>query len=189
MKQIVSTEIITPELSEGAILNELMEGFREDYLCLHCLLKIHKPTRFMEIGTHKGTGTKIIKNALGEASEVISLDLSAPEAILTNQYPESGKLGENCDLPFKQIMGNSLNYDFTWHYPINGWFIDGEHDYQHVYRESREAIKSKAQIIIYHDADMHPVFHSITDAFKMPGGENYELFRIIDTRIAYAKIK
>ena len=35
--------IVTPELSLYAILNKEFHGFEQDYIVMHCLLKIHKP--------------------------------------------------------------------------------------------------------------------------------------------------
>lgn len=188
MKQIKSTEIVHPELEQGAIYNDEHPGFHMDYLVLHCLLKTHKPQRFFEVGTNMGTGTKIIKNALGGSSEVFSLDLPTELAHVSLQHPISeGKgdsVGHKCDLPFTQLRGDSMKFDYKSAYPIDGWFIDGEHDYEHPNHEAKEAIKSGANIIIFHDADIKEVYDAIVDAFE--GNEDYELVRVVDTRIAYA---
>ena len=173
MLKIKFTDIFSEELASDAILNEEYTGFKEDYLTLHCLLKIHKPASFLEIGTNMGTGTKIIKNALGPDSTVYSLDL-----------PKGDKVGERCDLPFTQLRGDSLLYPYNELGPIEGWFIDGEHDYLHANHEAKAAIANGAKLIIFHDADIHEVYNGITDAFE--GNESYDLFRVSDTRIAYA---
>lgn len=183
--------IVTPALMQGAILNEEYTGFKEDYSVLHCLLKKYKPKRFLEIGTNMGTGTMIIKNALGEGSEVFSLDLPTHLAHASLQHPIMEGKGDNvgikCTLPFTQLRGSSLEYDYKPLYPLHGWFIDGEHIYQNVFAETGFAIKSKAKIIIYHDTDIADVFNAIVDSFdKHNGNKHYTLYRVFDTRISYA---
>ena len=188
MKQIAYKKIVDSALAKGAILNEGCAGFREDYLVLHCLLRKYKPKRFFELGTNLGVGTAIIKNALGDDSEVLSLDLPTELAHTSKQHPISeGKgnhLGELCKLPFTQLLGDSMKYDYAQHYPIDGWFIDGEHDYKHPHHETLMAIESGAKIIIWHDADMVLVNFAIRDA--MAWAKNYELYHVKGTRIAYA---
>ncbi len=61
---------------------------------------------------------------------------------------------------------------------------DGEHDYIHALHESTQAFLSVARLIIWHDSDMNEVHRGIVDAGR--DFNNYKLFRIIDTRIAYA---
>lgn len=188
MIEITSDNIITPELEEGAIYHDAQEGFHTDYLLLHCLLKIYKPKRVCEIGTHLGVGTKIIKNALGESAKVFSLDLPEELAHVSLQHPisegKSEAVGSRCDLPFTQLWGDSRGFDFSKIYPIDGWWIDAEHQYENVYHETQEAIKSNAKIIIYHDANMEEVWSAILDSFEGKG--NYILHRVTDSAIAYA---
>lgn len=178
-------DIYTEELAEGAILNEEFEGFKEDYLILHCLLRKHKPKRFLEIGTNMGTGTKIICNAIPDA-KVYSLDLPPEDAHKSLQHPISegkgSKTGTFCDLPFEQIFCDSLEFEYENIQPIDGWFIDGEHDYRHPYHETKNAMWYGPKIIIWHDSDIQNVYNAITDAIEA----DYKLYRVIDTRIAYA---
>lgn len=179
-------DIVTPELEEGAIYNDEFTGFHEDYLVIHCLLKIHKPKKLLEIGTNTGTGTNIICNAIPDA-EVLSLDLPYELNHLSKQQPLSeGKgylVGAYCKRPYTQLWGNSLEYDYTQHKDIEGWFIDGEHEYVNVKHESKAAVASGAKIIIYHDADMAGVWQGITEVLLKT---NYTLYRVNGTRIAYA---
>lgn len=199
------SDIVTPELLAGAIENNEYEGFREDYHVLHCLVRKYKPKTFCEVGTNMGTGTNIICNAvysyLGEEKSVVfpcgqtwavcSLDLPTELAHISLQHPISegkgDKVGERCKFPFAQLRGDSLNFDFT-EYPCEGYFIDGEHDYIHPYRESGFALMMGAKIVIWHDADITDVRRAINDVFKdnQLFRDNYQLFRVTDTRIAYA---
>lgn len=182
-------DIVTPELASGAILNEEFQGFKEDYLVLHCLLRKYQLKRFCEIGTNMGVGTKIIKNALGSKSEVFSIDLPTELAHVSLQSPLSegkgDKVGSLCNLPYHQIRADSTLYDYREIYPLDGFYIDGDHTFINVYMESEQAYKSGARIIIYHDSDIKEVMEGITAA-KIMYGEGYELYRVTDTRIAYA---
>lgn len=179
-------DIVTPELSAGAIINNEYHGFKEDYLVLHCLLKTYKPKTFFEIGTNMGRGTMIIKNALGGDSTVYSLDLPTELAHISLQHPinegHGDKVGLLCKLPFVQLRGDSMTFDFS-PYPCEGVFIDGEHDYDHPYRETCEIVKTKPKLIVWHDSDIQVVHDAIVNAMK---GKSYKLYRVVDTRIAYA---
>lgn len=191
------SDIHNEELAAGAILNEEYHGFREDYLILHCLLRKYNIKSVFEVGTNMGTGTKIIKNAImpyynDDDTVVYSLDLPTELAHISLQHPISeGKgdsVGHRCDLPFIQLRGDSMNFDYS-PYPAEAYFIDGEHDYMHPKHEAMHAIRNKARLIIFHDADMGPVYNAIIDAFQTVQQHNvfeYKLYRVKDTRIAYA---
>jgi predicted O-methyltransferase YrrM len=183
-------DIYDEKLAEGAIINDRMEGFREDYLVLHCLLRKYKPRLFMEIGTHTGFGTMIIKNALGKDSVVYSLDLPDREATKSKQHPISeGKtipVGGECTLPFIQLRGDSLDTALSL-FHCDGFYIDGEHDSNHVCAETMKALIGDAKIIVWHDADMPEVEKGIKKA--MENIKPYNLYRVIDTRIMYATKK
>ena len=61
--------------------------------------------------------------------------------------------------------------------------MDTDHTYQNVFIETRKITLARPKIIIYHDTDVEEVYAAIVDAMK---NQPYELFRVIDTRIAYA---
>lgn len=182
------SEIVNDELLQGNIDNDEYHGFLEDYRVLHCLMRLYKPQRVCEVGCNMGTGTKIIKNSLGENSEVFSIDLPFELSHVSLQSPVSeGKgdsVGHRCDLPFTLIRADSMTFDYKSIYPINGWFIDGEHDTIHAEHECKEAIKSKAKLIVLHDSDMSEVMQGILNAFD--GNKDYNVYRVDGTRIAYA---
>lgn len=192
IRQKLYKEIVTEELSKGAVINNCHDGFERDYLVLHSLIKIYGNdiSRFLEVGTNKGMGTKVIKNALGGNSTVYSLDLPLELCHMSDEYPMiSGKdhLSCMCDLPFIQLRGDSTKFDYNSIYPIDGWFIDAKHSYDNVLIESKEATRLKAKLIVWHDADIDAVCRAITDAFK--DDRRYDLFRVTDTRICYATRK
>lgn len=177
-------DIYTDELAEGAILNTEYHGFREDYLILHCLLRKYQPKSVFEIGTNLGRGTKIIKNALPD-SDVYTLDLPTELAHISLQHPISegkgDRVGHKCDLPFTQLRGDSMKFDYS-KYPCEAYFCDGEHDFEHPFHETTEIIKLNPKLIVWHDSDITEVWDAITKAIT----KDYELFRVTDTRIAYA---
>src|SRR5436190_20637474 len=130
-------DIYAEKLAKGAIVNDRMEGFKEDYLVLHILIKRFRPTTFMEIGTHTGMGTMIIKNALGKYSILFSLDLPDDKAFKSKQHPLSeGKkgVGFECTLRYHQLRQDSslFNQKFP-SYEI--YFVDGEYTLEHVLDE------------------------------------------------------
>lgn len=192
MKPVAYESIVTPELIYGAIFNDGHPGFREDYIILHCLMRRHQPKRIMEVGTNTGIGTRILCNAVPSAC-VMSIDLPREEADISAQHPShSGQIvGQNCKTGYVQLWGDSLVYDFSVAWPIDAWFIDGEHVYNNVYSEARDAIASKAKLIVFHDADIPGVEKAIRDAFAIrledAVEDEYELYRVTGTRIAYAE--
>jgi hypothetical protein len=165
-------------LSANAVIrNE--PGFERDFLVLHCLLKEMTPKKIFEIGTCEGYGTLIMANACPKSS-IISLDLppfSPP------YFHKPSAIGWKCKLPYQQVFGDSLTYNYSQHFPIDAWFFDGAHDYEHVNYETKQAILSNAQLLIYHDTDIQEVLQGIVDALE---GTLYKIFRVIDTRISYA---
>ncbi len=182
-------DIVTLELLDGAIFNDEFHGFRADYSVIHCLLKIHKPKTLLEIGTNLGRGTKIMKNALGPESQVYSLDLPTELAHISLQHPvnegHGDRVGYLCDLPFTQLRGDSMKFDFS-HFPCEAYYIDGEHTTNAVKHETKEILKLNPNLVIYHDSDMPEVMQGILDGLELSKKKSkYELVRVVDTRIAY----
>lgn len=196
MRDISFKEIVRLPYSKGTVIRSDFPGFKEDYLVVHSLIKKYRPKTFMEIGTSTGRGTKVICNAMGlkrfrrnrEGVKVFSIDVppgTDPKVI----YPgaEDGhpdKAGKYCRLPYTQIYGNSLDFDFSPYYPIEGWFIDGKHDYKYAKNDTGLALKSDPIIVIWHDVDIQGVGEAVVEV--MSKYDNYDLFRVVGTRIAYA---
>lgn len=176
---ISDDHIVTPDVKLGAATNDEFPGFREDYLVLHCLLRWCQPKRVMEVGTQWGTGTNIIKNAVPDA-EVFSLDLPDELAHLSTYFIQD--VGAKCRRPYIQLRGDSRTFDFSPYRPLDAWFIDGEHSYHHVCRESQEAYATDAKLVVWHDCDIPEVWRAVLDSRK----DEYDLYRVQGTRIGYA---
>lgn len=177
-------DIVTPELSAGAILNEEFRGFREDYLVLHCLMRRAQPRRIFEVGTNKGTGTQILKNAVPMA-EVLTLDLPPELAHASLRRPDGKghEIGMYCKLPFTQLFGDSRTFDFAKVAPIDAFFIDGEHIFENVAIETRGAVVAGARLIVWHDCDIPGVWRAVEETTP----PSFCLTRVVDTRIGFAE--
>lgn len=188
MRQIEYNKIVTPELLEGNLDYNAHTGFLEDYRALHCLLRLYKPKTIFEIGTNTGEGVNVMATAL-PAAKIYSLDLDW-ETMRGNskQYPLEAnggdRVGSAVRFPYVQLRGDSMYFHYEDYHPIDAWWIDGEHDYEHALHESKEAKLSDAKIIIYHDSDVAEVEKAITDCFKF--NNDYVLYRVTGTRISYA---
>ena len=185
MIQQTLNDVVTPELVQGAIINNEFPGFPDDYRVLHCLIRKYSLASFFEVGTNFGTGTKIIKNAMG-VGIVYSLDLPFGEGDVPLYAKGKDHTGENCSLPFVQLRGDSMTFDFS-RYPCQGYFIDAGHFYDNVLKETTEILKLKPKLIVWHDADIPEVYKAIHDSFE--GNYEYNIFRVVGTRIAYATIR
>lgn len=190
MIQQTFNDIYSDELAEGAIINDRHTGHKNDYLVLHCLIRKYKPKCFCELGTNTGFGTKIIKNALDEEATVFTIDLPPGQASVSKQHPISeGKgdcVGHECDgVEYVQILADTRTFDYT-KFPFDGFFVDTDHTYSNVFIETRRILLCEPKIIVWHDVDENEVFNAIVDAMK---GQEYDLVRVIDTRIMYATKK
>lgn len=196
MRDISFDEIVKSPYSDKAFVRNDFPGFREDYLALHSLIRKYQTATFMEIGTSTGLGTKVICTAMGIGrfqifktnKRVYSVDVSPgtdPKII----YPEGedghpSRPGKYCNLPYTQILGNSLNFDFSQYYPIDGWFIDGKHNYEYAKNDTKLALKSNPTLIVWHDMQIQGVADAVLEVMKQQN--NYDLFKVLDTRIAFA---
>jgi len=182
-------DVFNPIVAQDAIIHDVdsvnCPGFKEDYLLLHCLLRLWEPLAVVEVGTHLGRGTRVIRNAVGPNARVYSLDLPPEYGSLSAQYV-SGLVGSQCEMPFTQLWGDSRTFDFSSLGPLDAFYIDGEHTYDHVHKESLSAIKTNASLIVYHDADQWEIFKGIVDAFYCQPTQDYQLHRVFDTRIMFA---
>jgi len=186
MIEIKSTDVYFE--TEDALIHDVFPGFKEDYLVIHSLLRRHNPKTILEIGTNVGSGINVMAKACPLAN-IYSLDLDYETMKLNSkQYPigkdGEDRVGSEAKVPYTQLRGDSFSYEYSDLPYMEAWYIDGEHDFKHSYMESLNAIIQKAKLIIWHDSDMVEVWRGITEAVST--SNDYMLFRVIDTRIAYA---
>lgn len=174
---------------EHAIIRDDFPGFKEDYEVVHQLIKKYTPKSFLEIGTNSGAGTNVICNAMTSEFPVYSIDLPAAydmELIYSKVNPEDGRpdnVGQYCKFKYIQLWGNSKDYDFSKHYPLEAWFIDGKHNYEYAKCDTESAMKADAKLIIWHDTQIDEVQNAIIDTID---NLKYDLFYIENTRISFA---
>jgi hypothetical protein len=188
--------VVRRELTRGAVKRKDFPGFREDYLAVHCLIREHRPQRFFEIGTSIGRGTKVICRAMSDrrwgkpdtAERVLSLDVppGTDPAVL---YPEAedghpDEAGRDNPYPYKQLFGLSTQFDVSPYLPIDGWFIDGKHDYEHARDDTLLALTSDPRLIIWHDLQIEGVAEAVEETMR-PHPE-YQLRRVDNTRVGFA---
>ena len=202
--EIISYEsVVTPPFSEHALLRNDFPGFQEDYLVLHALIRRYRPSRFLEIGTSTGRGTNVICHATGLRkrrniwgavwpplhSKVYSIDVPVgtdPSII----YPEGEdghpkKPGTECAYRYVQLYGDSTEFDFRPYYPLDGWFVDGKHNFEYVRRDTLQALKSEPRIIVWHDMQIEEVKEAVLAVIKEKG-QAYHLYQVEKTRMAFA---
>ncbi len=180
-------EVVTDEMLVGTLDHNVHTGFLEDYRTISCLLRKFKPESILEIGTNVGSGINVMKVAVPQM-KIYSLDLDYATMMQNSkQYPigpnGEDRVGSAVKWPYVQLRGDSMTFDYS-KYPCEAAFIDGEHDYDHPHHEAKEMIKTGTKLIMFHDADIPEVYNGIVDAFK--GNEDYDLYRVEGTRIAYA---
>lgn len=190
------SDVVVKPFSNGAIIREDFPGFKEDYLVIYSLIRKYNPNHLIEIGTSTGKGTNVICKAMGlkrywvqpNNKKVTSIDVP-PGTDPSVLYPEKEdghpeRAGEYCKYPYQQIFGDSINFDFKPHYPVDAWFIDGKHDYKYAYGDTEQSLKSQPKLIIWHDMQIKDVSKAVNDI--MSKHPEYEVYVVKGTRIGYA---
>lgn len=175
---------------EKALIHDEYIGFKEDYLVLHSLLRKYYPNTVTEVGTNIGSGVNVIATALPHA-KIYSLDLDFETMKQDSlQYPVGSegedRVGSAARFPYTQLRGDSKTFNYS-QYKSEAYYIDGEHTYDSVYKEVKGVLRVNPKLVIFHDSDMPEVYDGIIEGFKYsPNGDQYQLYRVIDTRICYA---
>jgi hypothetical protein len=180
MKKVPYSQVVKNEYATRLLTNTEFPGFDQDYYVIQCLLMEWRPSSVVEIGTCTGNGSRIMRHCLPDAR------------LSTVDIVECGHL---CPHDVRKIVADSMHFDFTTLYPVDCWFIDGEHSYRNVLKESGEVVRSGAPFAIFHDADIPEVAAAIENGFE---GTGYDLFHVVGpgrlysstglnvTRVAYA---
>jgi methyltransferase family protein len=194
--EIPYEQVVRRHLERGAVKRRDFPGFREDYLAIHCLLREHGPERLFEIGTSTGRGTKVICKAMSSrrwgkpdtAERVLSLDVPpGTDASIIYPHGEDGhpeQAGSDNPFPYTQLFGDSKTFDIAPYLPIDAWFIDGKHDYEHARSDTELALKCAPGLIIWHDLQIDEVERAVVDTVGPLS--QYRVRRVAGTRVGYA---
>jgi hypothetical protein len=194
-------KVVRKPYSHGAIIRDNFPGFKEDYLAIHSLIRKYQPQRLCEIGTSTGAGTKVICNAMGikwwqvwkrfshpSFSMVFSIDVppGTDPSIIYPQHEDGHpfKAGAYNPLPYVQLFGNSNEFDFSPYYPLDAWFIDGKHNYEFTFNDTKQALKAGPNLLLWHDMQIDEVEQAVLDCMKPH--KDYMVYRVEDTRVGYA---
>lgn len=196
-QELTSNQIITADLMQGAYVRHDFPGFKEDFSVIHCLLRKYQPANVLEVGTSHGYGTRVLCAAfkvrpfIAWSSPVYSIDVP-PGTDANIIYPdhEDGhpKLpGKHCRFIYRyhQLFGDSRVFDYSPYYPLEAWFIDGKHNYEFCTADTLQALKAKPKLIIWHDLQIDEVRQAVTEVMSRYQND-YNLYRVIDTRIGFA---
>lgn len=147
-----------------------------EQLVLQMLIEARRVKRAFEIGTFNGATSALIAEALPEDGEVVTVDLP-DEAFTASQHPETftaadvGWVHRQSPAAQKvtQVRADSLALDTApWHAWADLVLVDGAHDYEHGYSDTRTALRVVAPggIIVWDDFDAywHGLVNGILDA-------------------------
>lgn len=134
-----------------------------------------KPEVVFEIGTFNGFSTLHLAKNVGEDVPVYTLDLpdNRGDIVLKNDWTEAHKDIKNMDAEsvrlfradpkvknIVELYGDSASFDFSpWWGRVDFVFIDANHSYEYVKKDSENAFKmiSDRGVIVWHDFDfIHP---------------------------------
>jgi hypothetical protein len=176
------------EISPLAIRNREFEGFENDYLILDSLLRMYNPKSVFEIGTNFGTGTNIICNAVPNA-KVYTLDLPFGYGDAPLYLGQIDFTGSKCKRPNTQLRGDSTTFDYSL-YPCEFYYIDAEHTFENVFKETSSVLMLNPKVIAFHDTDIPEVMNAIEMACAaFLDMDKYDLIKVVDTRISYLILK
>jgi hypothetical protein len=154
-----------------------------------------KPTvdTYFEIGTWRGES---VLNVAPYVKESFTLNLSNEEmerrGATLPYISQSGMLLKSQPYPITQLYGNSQTFDFSpWYGTCDLVFVDGDHHYQSVVHDTKEAfklLKNEESILVWHDYGHSPevirweLLLAIADA--CPNGFVQHLYHVGNTKCA-----
>ena len=131
-----------------------------DIALLRAIARRQKVQRYFEIGTWRGES---VANVASVVSQCVTLNLSREDIIaLTGdeRYADAhAQFSRHLD-NVTHLQGNSQAFDFTpQQYQYDMVFIDGDHHYEAVLRDTRNAfglLKGEGSVIVWHDYGYDP---------------------------------
>lgn len=120
-----------------------------DYILKASIVASFKPKTILEIGTFYGWGAASFKTAVPESTVYT---INPRETAGANNPISEGRIGEvfkKKGLDAHQIWSDSTKFDFSTLPPIDVAYIDGNHDYEFVYKdlENTSRVVTKAVIL------------------------------------------
>jgi len=142
-------------LEEITPLSFLPHGSLEtDYALLKCLARTFEKCRYLEIGAGWGES---VANVSSVADDCVSLSLSDEEMRkegYSDQFIKTSRFFSK-NLPNVTVIGhNSQTFDFSTIGKFDLIFVDGDHSYEAIKKDSENVfklLKNEKSIIVWHD--------------------------------------
>lgn len=143
----------------------------------------YESKRILEIGSYKGTTTKLMAENTGPDTRIFTLDIDPDHGSAFRGTPEEAKI--------TRIIGDSSLENASKHAPYDFIFIDGDHGRKGAYRDSLVSLDvlSEDGVIFWHDYQNNNYFvhrqGSVTEALRLLQQEkNIPIVAIENTMIA-----
>ncbi len=122
-----------------------------DYIAKASVVAAFKPKTVLEIGTYFGWGSAAIKSACPNAHVYT---MNPKETADANNPINQNKIGSafrNKDLEVEQIWADSTSFDYSTLPSIDVTYIDGNHEYDFVYKDLENTSKITTKAIVLDD--------------------------------------
>lgn len=168
-----------------------------DLLTLSAIASTRRPKRVFEIGTYTGSTTLVLAMNTPDNADLVTLDLD-PEDMPAGLYGPDGRPvyvagslfhGTAEASKIQQVYGRSEAFDYTpYHGSFDLVYIDADHSYEAVVRDSRTAFRLVASggLVVWDDyrwLPEHAECRGVTQALHELAGE-YPIHQLSGTRLA-----
>jgi len=152
---------------------------------IYCsLVKAMKAKNIIEIGVFDGKTTTNLASNISEDAVIYAFNL--PPDKCDFEVGKYIKQDERAKQIVQMIYADSNNYDFSKYYgKIDVMFIDGDHRYEAVKKDSKNAVKCvrKGGLILWHDFN-NTHLGTVKAIYEISQKNNLKTFKIEGTNIA-----